>query len=133
MNVLHSGHSYVLDQLDGDDHTNLQVLQFVQRAPHHPPRAGTTNQEVCRVLIHRIRVLDAEKPWVGNRDILEHLRHVIILHEVRAYQRHKEKRYAQKITPSAALLYVSAFLFERYPGVEPEDIPVGADGHWVIP
>ena len=88
MKTVYDGHTYLLDHLDGDGQT---LLQFVQRAPHHHPKEGTTNQEVCRALIDRVKLLDSEQPWEGNDEILFHLRMVIALHEIRAMTKHIEK------------------------------------------
>lgn len=85
--VITPGHTYSLDQLDGEGRHHLQ---FVQRHPH-PPKQGTTNQEVCRALIDRVKFLNAEVPWEGNAQIIYHLRMVIALHEARAMFRHIEK------------------------------------------
>lgn len=88
MKCKYPGHLYELDHLDGGGKT---ALQFVQRRPFHEPVEGVTNQEVIRAVIDRVKVLDAEVPWPGNRQILYHLRMVIALHEMRALQRHIEK------------------------------------------
>lgn len=105
MKVIYPGHLYMLSQLDAKG-GEFQPLQFVQRAPLHPPVPGTTNQEVLRVLIDRIKVLDAEVPWEGNQQILFHLRSAIALHESRAILRHIEKH-----------------------GMEIEKAQLGDDGH----
>lgn len=126
MKVLYPGHLYMLDQLDTGPETQLQLLQFVQRRPLHPARSGTTNQEVCRALIDRVQILNAEKPWSGNADILHHLREVIFLHEVRAHQRHREK------SRTAARFSVAEWKYRHYYNVNLENIPVGNDGHWEV-
>lgn len=106
MKFIYPGHRYFLSHLDGDGHSELQ---FVQRAPLHPPREGVTNQEVLRALIHRVQVLDAEVPWAGNAEIIRHLRMAIALHEARAILRHVEKN-----------------------DFEIEKAKLGADGHLII-
>lgn len=88
MKEIYPGHTYELDHLDG---VGKSMLQFVQRKPHHEPKEGVTNQEVIRAIIARVKVLDAEVPWEGNKQILHHLRMVIALHEARALIRHVEK------------------------------------------
>jgi hypothetical protein len=88
MKFIYPGHRYLLSHLDGDGFTELQ---FVQRAPLHPPREGVTNQEVLRAVIDRVKVLNAEVPWGGNEEIIFHLRTAIALHENRALLRHIEK------------------------------------------
>lgn len=106
MKVIYPGHLYELDHLDGDRKT---PLQFVSRPPLHPAKEGVTNQEVLRVLIDRVKVLDAEKPWAGNSEILFHLRMALGLHEARALTRHIEKGKLQ-----------------------PESVPVGEGGHFIL-
>lgn len=106
MEVLKTGHTYLLDHLDGESKT---TLQFVQRRPHHEPKEGTTSQEVVRALINRVQQLDRELPWEGNKQILHHLRMVIILHEMRALQRKVEKDE-----------------------LWPETLPLGSDGHFML-
>lgn len=98
------GHLYLLDHLDGLKQT---ILQFVQRKPFHEPCEGVTNQEVLRAIIDRVKVLDKETPWEGNKRILFHLRMAIALHENRAIERHIEKH-----------------------NLEIENFELGPDGHW---
>ncbi len=88
MKPIYPGHRYQLSHLDGD---GFSELQFVQRAPLHPPCEGVTNQEVLRAIIDRVQVLDAEVPWHGNAEIIKHLRMAIALHEARAICRHIER------------------------------------------
>lgn len=106
MRVLVAGHTYLLDHLDGDGQT---TLQFVQRGPLHEPKEGVINQEVMRALIDRVQFLDAEVPWSGNQEIIEHLRMALALHEARAFLRHVEKGH-----------------------IDPEALPTGVDGHMQI-
>lgn len=129
MKILYPGHKYELRQLDENLTTPPGILQFVQREPLHPPVPGTTNQEVCRAMIDRIKVLDAEKPWWGNGDILRNLRMVIQLHETRAYERKREKAGLGK-DPEFAAATVHNWVITRHVSVE--EIPVGEDGHWII-
>lgn len=91
MKILTPGHRYELSHLDGDETSHLQ---FVQRAKHNtklPNKEGTTNQEVIRVLIDRVRFLDGQMPWDGNQEIINHLRMALALHEARAMMRKVEK------------------------------------------
>lgn len=104
MKVIKPGHTYELDHLDGN---GKQTLQFVQREPHHEPKEGTNNQEVLRALIDRVILLDSEKPWEGNKKLLNHLRSALLLHEIRAMERKLEKGE-----------------------LKPEDVLVGDDGHF---
>jgi hypothetical protein len=51
---------------------------------------GTTNQEVLRALIDRVKYLDSQLPWDGNSKIIEHLRMALVLHEARVLERKTE-------------------------------------------
>ena len=93
MRELYKGHRYELDHLDGKAKS---VLQFVQRGPLHEACEGVTNQEVVRAIISRIKCLDSERPWSGNKDILYHLRMVILLHESRATEQ-KIERHSEEV------------------------------------
>lgn len=88
MKVLYHGHRYVLENVDGH---GTQILQFVQRTPHHEPKEGVLNQEVLRALIERVQHLDGELPHPANAQILHHLRMALVLHEARAMVRDVEK------------------------------------------
>lgn len=103
---MYAGHRYLMAQLDSDDE---QAIQFVQREPLHSPLAGVQNQEVLRVLIDRVKVLHAEKPWTGNERILFHLRMALTLHELRALE--------YKVSKGK---------------LEPELVAVDADGHFML-
>lgn len=105
MRVIKPGHKYELDHLDGDAKT---LLQFVQRKPFHEPCEGVTNQEVLRAVIDRVKSLDKETSWNGNKQILFHLRMAIALHEARAVERHIQKH-----------------------DFEIENFELGPDGHWI--
>jgi hypothetical protein len=83
MKIVDRGHIYELAPLDGDV---PQRLVFVKRFRGVENHAGTTNQEVIRALIDRVITLDAEKPWPGNTQILQHLRMALTLHECRALE-----------------------------------------------
>lgn len=85
------------------------MLQFIQRLPYHLKKEGVLNQEVLRALIDRVKVLNAEVPWEGNKEILYHLRMALVLHESRALFRKVEKKE-----------------------LDPEHLPVGDDGHFII-
>jgi len=53
----------------------------------------TTNQEVLRALIDRIKFLDKQKYHRFNKDILYYLRMALILHEERHLERLVEEWY----------------------------------------
>jgi hypothetical protein len=90
MQIVKPGHKYILANIDCGPGDPGQVLQFLQRKPHHEPLPGCLNQEVLRALIDRIQVLDAEKPWHGNAEILYCFRRALLLHEIRAMERDLE-------------------------------------------
>ena len=104
MNIIEPGHIYELRQLDGSD---VETLRFVNREDR--PHAGTTTQEVIRVLIDRTLHCDKCLRWEGNDEIIRHLRMALVLHEARAIVRKVEKGE-----------------------IVPENIPVAADGHFII-
>lgn len=88
MKIVHEGHKYKLNSLDGEAKVELT---FVRRFRGEDNYSGTTNQEVLRVLIDRVEFLDKEMPWDGNKEILKHLRMALVLHESRALVRKVEK------------------------------------------
>lgn len=87
MKTIISGHRYHAEHLDGND---TQEIQFVDRG-HGRDTQGTTNQELLRILINRVKFLETEVHWRGNEDILYHLRMALVLHESRALERKVEK------------------------------------------
>lgn len=98
MNVIYSGHRYALKHIDGADYT---IIQFVQRPPFHAAKEGVTCQEVLRCLIDRVLSLDAETPWLGNQEVLHHLRLALVGFEARALIRQVE---SGKVKPEEILL-----------------------------
>lgn len=107
MKAIDPGHRYMVEPLDGGSD---QEIRFVKRFRDELNHAGTTNQELLRVLIHRLGILHAELPWDGNEEIIRHLRMALVLHEARALIRKVEKGE-----------------------INPEDIKVSpVDGHVVL-
>lgn len=95
MKVIEPGHIYALQNVDGDGE---QIVRFVRRRddeamllPEQMRTQGVLFQEVVRVLIDRINYLNAEAPCVENVEIMESLRRVIQLGEIRAARRTIEK------------------------------------------
>lgn len=82
------GHRYMIENLDGE---GSQVIQFVQKRPLHEPVPGILIQDLLRICIHRLQVLDHEKPWGPNQDSIKDLRVVLARQEARALIRHVEK------------------------------------------
>ena len=95
MNVVDPGHKYHVfnfDQQDGDE--EVQLIQFVKKliVPGRiESHCGTNCQEVLRVLIDRVQILNDEVPWEGNYEIIKKLRECLLLFELRALQRKMEK------------------------------------------
>lgn len=93
MIVLDPGHVYELDNLDDPDREVPRVmLYFVKREGEGFPgnvghHAGTTAQEVLRVLIDRVKYVDQQIPDPANDRVLKHLRDAIWELEVRAAKR----------------------------------------------
>lgn len=107
MNEIVPGHVYELDNLDCNNN-NTQLLKFVNRNLESDCE-GTTNQEVLRALIERVKFMDSQIHWPLNKEIIHHLRMAISLHEARALIRKTEKRENQ-----------------------PETFRVGDDGHFIV-
>lgn len=105
MKVIDPGHEYRLDFLDGkglqctvflSGQRNIirnDTLTFVKREGEGYPgnegkHAGTTMQEVLRVLIDRVKYLDSQKPHDSNESTVLHLRDALLSLEYRAAERH---------------------------------------------
>lgn len=99
MKVIDPGHRYLLATLDSYGYP--ETLQFVKRigfgypgnAP--PARAGTTIQEVLRVLIDRLHYVGAQAYALGDIESISddgvaiaHLRAALLILEERAARRH---------------------------------------------
>lgn len=94
MEVIESGHIYGLRKLDHRDGEPDCVLVFVNRnvSGQQHVHGGTTNQEVLRALISRMKFLESERHWHGNEEIIYHLQRALLLHEIRALERKHEKK-----------------------------------------
>lgn len=108
MKCIEDGHIYELDTLDSGDPKIKEILIFVNRNEFkkHP---GTTNQEVLRALIHRVKYMHQQMPWHLNAEIIKHLEMAIALHEARALIRKIEKSM-----------------------IDIADLPTGNDGHIIF-
>jgi hypothetical protein len=96
MKVIDKGHEYLLQNnktLSGG--TGLTF--FKDATINSNGYAGTTNQEVLRALIDRVKFLDKQVPHAGNQDIIYHLRQALILHEMRHLQRLVDKGEAVEL------------------------------------
>lgn len=90
MVVIDPGHLYKLK----DNQTNKHdiILKFYKdKNINGDGYDGTSNQEVIRALIDRVKFLDKQKPHPNNEEIIKCLRKVIILHEQRHLDRLLEK------------------------------------------
>lgn len=96
MNVLETGHIYLPQERTPDGglldtgHPDQQVITFVNKQPGQE-HAGTTTQEVLRVLLDRTRHCANCMPHPNNERIVYHLRMALVLHEARALERKTEK------------------------------------------
>lgn len=92
--IIHDkGHCYSLNWLDGKAGNKADLLIFVKREGEHYPgnvgkHAGTTSQEVMRVLIDRAKYVNQQIPHYANEVIIRNLRQNIYELEVRAAQEH---------------------------------------------
>ena len=100
MKVLTKGHQYQLDSFEG---TNPQFIQFIHKVfrangPEGDPGLprswqmktlfdGTTNEEVIRVLLDRITLLNEHMPHQFNKDALYHLTIALEFLEARTKER----------------------------------------------
>lgn len=93
MRELIPGHRYELDNLQTEGKTRLQ---FRMDPEFHEGMElwGPSTQEVIRVCIARVKHLNHERRWWGNRIILYHLRMAIIWFEIRALIRRVQKGQA---------------------------------------
>lgn len=91
MIVADQGHNYILD--DNNRSTKTCSLIFFKDAKiNGEGYSGTTNQEVLRALIDRVKFLDNQVPSEFNLKILHHLRMALILHEQRHLDRLVERK-----------------------------------------
>lgn len=92
MEIIETGHQYLLDGLDGGD---AQILTFMKRVGegfpfnHGKPHGGTNCQEVLRALIDRTRYLQSQKPCAETEAIIASLQTALLLFELRAARLHK--------------------------------------------
>ncbi len=105
MKVIEPGHVYQLQHVDG---SGAGLLVFVNREPG-TEHEGTQTQEILRALIDRTQHCNSCRHWDGNKKIIHHLRMALALHESRAIERKTEKGE-----------------------LNPETLPTGSDGHFVI-
>ena len=110
MTVLTPGHKYLLSniKLDNKD-VNCNILKFYhEKGKTQEERVGTSNQEVIRALIDRVKFMEEELHHSFNQEIIFHLRKALALHEARHLVRMVDK------------------------GIEVENMPIGGDGHYKL-
>lgn len=88
MRVLDPGHVYEIDAVDGDEPQRIVFVKRFRGAANH---GGTINQELLRVLIDRLGLLNDERHSVLTDQIIHHLQMALVLHEARALYRKVEK------------------------------------------
>lgn len=95
MKVMTPGHRYELANFDQDIAELNQVLQFIQKEPDpHDPEGrmltvkdGTTNEEVLRVLIDRLKCQNAKVPCRENSIVTTKLEECLMWLEKRTADR----------------------------------------------
>lgn len=109
MKVLTAGHQYLLSNIKSNDGgKDVNTLKFYnEKGASKDEITGTSNQEVLRALIDRVKYLDNELPHSFNKEIIYHLRKALALHEARHLTRMVDKDVAV------------------------ENFPVGDDGHFI--
>lgn len=92
MKCLDDCHTYDLDVIPGDFGSKPSHLDFYRLRPDGGKEPGTTNEEVLRVLIHRLMFLNEE--WQGgkfkckeNTEALICLNHALFMLEMRTKKR----------------------------------------------
>ena len=76
MKILNEGHCYELENFENSENLG-QVLQFIEKRPEGKILTtindGTTNEEVLRVLINRLRFLNTKFPCRENSIVITKL------------------------------------------------------------
>ena|SRR3990167_2465661 len=94
MKVIEEGHVYELEDMEGADHTeDGQTLTFIKKVYQESTgelatiHNGTTNEEVLRVLIDRIKFLQAKMPCRENAIVITKLEECLMWLEKRTADR----------------------------------------------
>lgn len=102
MDVLDAGHVYRLLDRPYDKVTAIETVQeitFVKRicptAPHEVQWDGLICQDLIRVLIDRVKYLQAQQPCVETEKIIAYLQQSLWLFEYRTWK----KRFPGKLFP----------------------------------
>lgn len=96
MKVLTLGCKYLLSNIKSDDgDKDINTLKFYnEKGVDRDDIVGTSNQEVLRALIDRVKYLNNELPHSFNKEIIYHLRKALALHEARHLTRMVDKDFA---------------------------------------
>ena len=92
MKILDEGHKYLL-KLNGQEKEEIELTFYKDSAINGNGYDGTTNQEVLRALIDRVKFLNKQNPHRFNDEIIYHLRQALALHEMRHIERCVEENY----------------------------------------
>ena len=92
MKIIDKGHRYLLKNNRKETYSNTLIF-YKDPIIHGEGYDGTTNQEVIRALIDRIKFLNSQKPHEINSKIIYHLRMALALHEIRHIERFVEEGY----------------------------------------
>ena len=90
MKIVDNGHLYKLKNNRNNKH-EVSLKFYKDMEINGDGYEGTSNQEVLRALIDRIKFLDKQKPHPNNIEIIKCLRKAIVLHEQRHLDRMLEK------------------------------------------
>lgn len=98
MKVIDKGHKYVLD--DNKTPTQTTTITFYKDEEINGyGYNSTTNQEVLRAVIDRVKFLDEQEPHLANKNIIRYLRWAIVLHEQRHLERLVDRNEAIELIP----------------------------------
>lgn len=95
MDIIDSGHDYLLHSFDGGEPIRLTFVKRNDPPEKYPGNdnayPGTQIQEVSRALIERVQYVDGQIPHPANKTVLYFLREIIYLFEIRHAQQHSFK------------------------------------------
>jgi hypothetical protein len=138
MRVIEDGYKYLLESAEG---TNDQELQFIEKVkweqmPHSPGEVpqegyitktdGVFNEELIKVLIHRMNVQNSKQFSQETRQAIEHLEQAYQVLKVRELR--KQTDYVVKLKPTRRPLFQGNTM--QVPGIydyQPTNT-IGADG-----
>lgn len=108
MKVLDPGHGYALTEYDGERFEEIQNVFFMKREGSGYPgnvghHSGTNLQEVCRMVIDRVKHLDRQIKCRQNSNIIDRERANLYDLEFRAAERHGIRDLFQQIIADATV------------------------------